>query len=101
MRKIIRNCVILLGALLALIFGWRYAYRHAKTADNLPGLGTLQAEELKDLAGYKRGQLRSVWGEPDDVAGEEQDIWNREGGEYLIVTYYPNGRVKEAVFASP
>lgn len=62
MRKIIRNCVILLGALLALIFGWRYAYRHAKNADNLPGLGTLQAEELKDLAGYKRGQLRSVWG---------------------------------------
>ena len=53
------------------------------------------------MAGYKRGQLRSVWGEPDDVAGEEQDIWNREGGEYLIVTYYPNGRVKEAVFAIP
>ena len=39
---------------------WLYAYYHTPSADNLPGLQSLQMDDLRELKGYKRGQLISV-----------------------------------------
>ena len=101
MKKIIRNTAIVTGVFTALFFGWRYACSYVKHADNLQGLSSLQEDDLPELVGYQRTQLISVWGEPDDVVDENQDIWNKEGGECLIVTYTEKKKVKEAVLAIP
>lgn len=75
---------------------WLYAYYHTPSADNLPGLQSLQMENLRELKGYKRGQLISVWDDPVRKVSPEQDIWKLDGDQYLLVTYKSNGTVEEA-----
>ena len=75
---------------------WLYAYYHTPSADNLPGLQSLQMEDLRELKGYKRGQLISVWDDPVRKVSPEQDIWKLDGDQYLLVTYKSNGTVEEA-----
>ncbi len=101
LKNVIRNTVIILIILVVAWQGWLYMYRHTKHEDNLPALSSLEADELKELEGYHRSQLISVWGEPDDTSGEDQDVWQLGGEEYLLVTYGTDGRVKEAVFEIP
>ena len=74
---------------------WLYAYYHTPSADNLPGLQSLQMENLRELKGYKRGQLISVWDDPVRKVSPEQDIWKLDGDQYLLVTYKSNGTVEE------
>lgn len=54
MKKIIRNTAIVTGVFTALFFGWRYACSCAKHADNLPGLCSLQEDDLQGLVGCQR-----------------------------------------------
>lgn len=75
---------------------WLYAYYHTPSADNLPGLQSLQMENLRELKGYKRGQLISVWDDPVRKVSPKQDIWKLDGDQYLLVTYKSNGTVEEA-----
>ena len=56
---------------------------------------------MDDLVGYQRGQLISVWDQPDDTISIDQDVWRLEGEEYLLVTYGMGGKVKEAEFVIP
>lgn len=100
-KKIIRNILIMVFVAAAVWIVWLYAYYHTKNADNLPILENLQADDLDDLDGYKRGQLISVWGEPDDSVSADQDVWTLDGDEYLLVTYGADGTVREAEFAIP
>ena len=53
---------------------WLYAYYHTPSADNLPGLQSLQMDDLRELKGYKRGQLISVWDDPVKKVSPEQDL---------------------------
>lgn len=101
MKKEIRYLVIICGMIAVLAFGWLYAYHHTKNVDNLPALESLQVDDLKELTGYQKMQLISIWGEPDDTISVNQDVWNLENEVYLLVTYGKNGKVKEAVFAIP
>ena len=96
------------GSILIVIFviaaawiGWLCAYYNTKNADNLPTLENLQTEDMDDLVGYQRGQLISVWDQPDDTISIDQDVWRLEGEEYLLVTYGMGGKVKEAEFVIP
>ena len=75
---------------------WLYAYYHTPSADNLPGLQSLQMDDLRELKGYKRGQLISVWDDPVRKVSPEQDIWKLDGDQYLLVTYKSNGTVEDA-----
>lgn len=100
MKNRIKYFLIIICIIMALIFGWLYAYHHAKNTDNLPLLRSLQSDDLQDLVGYRRAQLISVWDEPDDTISVNQDVWNLEGEAYLVVTYDGKGKVKEAVFGS-
>ena len=79
----------------------RYAYYHTPSADNLPGLQSLQMENLRELKGYKRGQLISVWDDPVRKVSPEQDIWKLDGDQYLLVTYKSNGTVEDAEIIIP
>lgn len=101
MKKEIRYLVIICGMIAVLVFGWLYEYHHTKNADNLPTLESLQVDDLKELTGYQKTQLISIWGEPDDTISFNQDVWNLKNEEYLLVTYGKNSKVKEAVFAIP
>lgn len=101
MKKIIGKLFIVICIIMAMKSAWLYAYHHAKHADNLPSLESLQVDDLKDLVGYQQKQLISVWGEPDDTNSANQDIWNLEGRESLVVTYARNGKVTEVVIATP
>ena len=80
---------------------WLYAYYHTPSADNLPGLQSLQMEDLRELKGYKRGQLISVWDDPVRKVSQEQDIWELDGDQYLLVTYKSNGTVEDAEIIIP
>ena len=100
-KKIIRNVLIVVFTVDVVWIVWLYAYYHTKNADNLPTLKNLQADDLDDLAGYKRGQLISVWQEPDHAISADQDVWVLDGDEYLLVTYGTGGKVKEAEFVIP
>ena len=53
---------------------WLYAYYHISSADNLPGLQSLQMDDLRELKGYKRRQLISVWDDPVRKVSPEQDL---------------------------
>ena len=80
---------------------WLYAYYHTPSADNLPGLQSLQMEDLRELKGYKRGLLISVWDDPLRKVSPEQDIWKLDGDQYLLVTYKSNGTVEDAEIIIP
>lgn len=101
LKNVIRNILIILIILVVVWQVWLYMYRHTKHTDNLPGLTYLEKEDLEELEGYRRSQLLSVWGEPDDTPGADQDVWQLGGEEYLLVTYGADGRVKEAAFEIP
>lgn len=94
-----KQIALLLLCIAALaILGWHIAYRAAKNADNLPSLEQLQTEDLAALRGYRRTQLCSVWGEPQE-SGEGQDIWALPArDDSLLVTYDAKERVTEAAF---
>ena len=100
-KTVIRNSLIAVFVIAAAWIGWLCAYYNTKNADNLPTLENLQTEDLDDLVGYQRGQLISVWDQPDDTISIDQDVWRLEGEEYLLVTYGINGKVKEAEFVIP
>ena len=80
---------------------WLYAYYHTPSADNLPRLQSLQTDDLRELKGYKRGQLISVWDDPVRKISPEQDIWKLDGDQYLLVTYKSNGTVEDAEIIIP
>ena len=80
---------------------WLYAYYHTPSADNLPGLQSLQMDDLRELKGYKRRQLISVWDDPVRKVSQEQDIWELDGDQYLLVTYKSNGTVEDAEIIIP
>ena len=44
------------------------------SADNLPGLQSLQMDDLRELKRYKRRQLISVWDDPVRKVSPEQDL---------------------------
>lgn len=101
LKNVLRNTAIILIIIAAALMVWLSVYGHSKNSDNLPGLQSLEADELQELKGYQRTQLISVWGEPDDTVSTDQDMWKLGGEEYLLVTYGTDGRVKEAVFEIP
>lgn len=101
MKKAVRNLLLILLVLAVVWVGWLYAYHHTKNPDDLPSLESLQVEDLKDLVGYKRAQLISVWDKPDDTTSTDQDVWSLEKDQYLVVSYGANDRVKEATVAIP
>ena len=100
-KTVIRNSLIAVFVIATAWIGWLCAYYNTKNADNLPTLENLQTEDLDDLVGYQRGQLISVWDQPNDTISIDQDVWRLEGEEYLLVTYGINGKVKEAEFVIP
>ena len=90
-KTVIRNSLIAVFVIAAAWIGWLCAYYNTKNADNLPTLENLQTEDLDDLVGYQRGQLISVWDQPDDTISIDQDVWRLEGEEYLLCDIW-NGR---------
>lgn len=75
---------------------WRVSFALTKHTDNIPSLEKMDEGRLRKLAGYRRGQLVTCWGEPDVAASETQDIWDCGEEFSLLVTYRENGKVKEA-----
>lgn len=90
-RWMILAAVAAVAALAAM--AWLYVYRNQKSNDNLPSLANLvrMEEDVIDetVCGYRRAQLRAVWGEPDE-SGEGQDVWT-VGGLALTVRYQDEG----------
>lgn len=84
-KTVIRNILIATFVIVAVGIGWLCAYYNSQNADNLPALENLQNEDLDDLVGYKRGQLISVWEQPDDTISINQDVWRLKGEEYLNI----------------
>lgn len=100
-KKILRNILIMVFTVAVIWIVWLYVYYHTKNADNLPEIQNLQADDMDGLVGYKRSQLISVWNQPDDTIGTNQDVWALDGAGYLLVTYGTGGKVKEAEFVIP
>jgi len=86
---------IVLAMILVVALGvaaWFYGYYNRKSNDNLPALTKIaemsEADVNSLLPGYKIGQLREVWGEPD-FSGDGTDSW-QIGNVTLTVNYKNN-----------
>ncbi len=102
MKKKVRHLFVFLAVVAVAWIGWRYAFQQTKDRENLPALEALEEDDPKGLVGYRRAQLISAWGTPDDTIGVGEDVWKREGkAEYLLVSYSANGEVERAEFVTP
>ena len=93
-KKLLLLAAILLAAALC-VGAWLYGYHHRKSNDNLPALTAIsamsEAEVNSLLPGYRIGQLKEVWGEPDSA--EDNTARWQIGGMTLTVNSKNNGRV--------
>lgn len=92
-KRTVLAAVLMLAALAAIV--WLYVCRNQKSSDNLPSLANLvQMEEGaidETVCGYRRAQLCSVWGEPEE-SGAKQDVWTV--GELALTVRYQDGGEK-------
>lgn len=92
-KRTVLAAVLMLAALAAIV--WLYVCRNQKSSDNLPSLANLvQMEEGaidETVCGYRRAQLCSVWGEPEE-SGAKQDVWTV--GELTLTVRYQDGGEK-------
>lgn len=86
----LRTIVLLAAIAAVLACVWLIGYHSRKSNDNLPTLSLLTDMEetsANDLiAGYRRTQLREVWGSPA-LTGDSYDTWLSKDGRQVTVRY--------------
>ena len=85
---------------------WFWGYHHRKSTDNLPALeAALQMDEGELnalLSGYQLGQLKTVWGEPEESRSSGQNnTWRLPDGRGVLVSSKADGTVVVCAILAP